>query len=354
MLASLRDARDLGSVECTGRESNPGHELGKLMCYHYTTGAHSEGSRPVHFKIALRYTGRTSRTTGSRESISPSGRYEHPMANTEATMGKTGVDLSLSEGELEAHRETITAFISEVVEDAGAEGAVLGLSGGIDSTLTAHLAVEALGPEGLYGLVMPSEVNRAENMSDAERVAEGLGIEYDVIAIDPIAERFVEAYPDGEDDRMALGNVYVRTRAVLNYLAANERNRIVLGTGNRTEAMTGYFTKYGDQAVDCNPIGNLYKCQVRQLASHLGVPEDLVEKPPSAGMWEGQTDEEEMGLEYDTVDGILALHVDGPLSRSATRRTLGVREEAIDRVVDLYERSEHKRHMPPAPADLGP
>ncbi|WP_331235704.1 NAD+ synthase [Natronorarus salvus] len=276
------------------------------------------------------------------------------MTNTETAVGETGVDLTLSEEELEAHRELITAFISETVEAAGADGAVLGLSGGIDSTLTAHLAVEALGPEGLYGLVMPSEVNREENMSDAERVAEMLGIEYEVIAIDPIVERFVEAFPEGEEDRMTLGNVYVRTRAVLNYFAANSRGLVVLGTGNRTEAMTGYFTKYGDQAVDCNPIGNLYKRQVRGLAAHIGVPEDLVEKPPSAGMWEGQTDEEEMGLDYDTVDGILALHVDGPLSRSATRRTLGLGEGAIDRVVELYERSEHKRQMPPAPAELGP
>jgi NAD+ synthase len=126
----------------------------------------------------------------------------------------------------------------------------------------------------------------------------------------------------------------------------------VLGTGNRSETLTGYYTKYGDQAVDCNPIGNLYKRQVRQLATHVGVPDDLVEKSPSAEMWEGQTDEEEMGLGYDLLDAILVLHVDGPLSASATASSLDVDESVVDRVDELYARSQHKRQMPPAPDEL--
>ncbi|MYL16977.1 NAD+ synthase [Halorubrum distributum] len=259
------------------------------------------------------------------------------------------LDLRLSDEELAATRERIVSFIRDVVDEAGAEGAVLGLSGGIDSTLTAHLAVEALGEDGLHGLTMPSAVNDADVMSDAERVAHDLGVEYDVIEIQPIAEAFFDAVPEAATDQMAAGNVYVRTRAVLNYFVANAENRIVLGTGNRAEAMTGYYTKYGDQAVDCNPIGNLYKQQVRQLATHVGVPRDLVMQEPTAGMWEGQTDAEELGLDYDTVDAILAVHVDGGLSRAATVRELDVPAEAVDRVVDLYERSAHKRAMPPAP-----
>jgi len=259
------------------------------------------------------------------------------------------LDLRLSESELEATRERIVSFISDLVDDAGAEGAVLGLSGGIDSTLTAYLAVEALGEDGLHGITMPSAVNDPDVMSDAERVADDLGIEYDVVEIQPIAEAFFEALPGAAEDRMATGNVYVRTRAVCNYFVANAENRIVLGTGNRAEAMTGYFTKYGDQAVDCNPIGNLYKQQVRQLAAHVGVPRELVMQEPTAGMWEGQTDAEEMGLDYDTVDAILAVHVDGGLSRAATVRALDVPEAAVDRVVELVEGSAHKRSMPPAP-----
>ena len=259
------------------------------------------------------------------------------------------LDLRLSDEELEATRERVVSFVRDVVDDAGAEGAVLGLSGGIDSTLTAHLAVEALGEDGLHGLTMPSSVNDPDVMSDAERVAHDLGIEYDVVEIQPIAEAFFDAVPEAADDRTAAGNVYVRTRAVLNYFVANAENRVVLGTGNRAEAMTGYYTKYGDQAVDCNPIGNLYKQQVRQLAAHVGVDRDLVMQEPTAGMWEGQTDAEEMGLDYDTVDAILAVHVDGGLSRAATVRELDVPEEAVDRVVGLHERSAHKRAMPPAP-----
>jgi len=264
----------------------------------------------------------------------------------------TPFDLRLSESELEKTRTHLVAFIQQIVSDAEADGATLGISGGIDSTTTAHLAVEALGKDGLHGLVMPSEVNNPDVMSDAERVAESLGIEYDVIEIQPIAEQFFDAYPDAAASQMAAGNVYVRTRAVLNYFVANHENRIVLGTGNRSEAMTGYFTKYGDQAVDCNPIGGLYKQQVRQLAAHIGVPHDLVMQTPTAGMWVDQTDEEEMGLDYDTLDAILALHIDGPLSTHATINALNVTAEQVERVESLVAASEHKRSMPPAPEPL--
>jgi NAD+ synthase len=275
------------------------------------------------------------------------------MTTTSPVLEGTNVELLFSESELEARREHIVDFIAETVDEAGAAGAVLGLSGGIDSTLTAYLAVEALGADRLHGLLMPSESNAESDKTDAERVAEELDIEYDVIDINPIVDSFLEAAPDhAAEDRMALGNVRVRTRAVLNYFVANAESRVVLGTGNRSEAATGYFTKYGDQAVDCNPIGNLYKCQVRQLARDIGVPEDLVTRTPTAGMWEGQTDEEEMGLGYNELDAILALHVHGPLSKSATVRTLEVPEAAVDRVVELYETSAHKRSMPPAPEPL--
>ncbi|KPN30162.1 putative NH(3)-dependent NAD(+) synthetase [Halolamina pelagica] len=260
------------------------------------------------------------------------------------------LDIRFSEEELETAREEIVSFIEDTVDAAGADGAVLGLSGGIDSTLTAYLAVEALGEEGLHGLTMPARVSDDELMSDAEAVAQSLGIPYDVIEIEPIAEQFDKAFPEGVDDRTAAGNVRVRTRAVLNYYVANVENRIVLGTGNRSEAMTGYFTKYGDQAVDCNPIGDLYKQQVRQLAAHVGVPHELVMQTPTAEMWAGQTDEEEMGLNYDHLDAVLALHVDGPLSKAATVRYVdGVTEDHVERVVELVERSAHKRSMPPAP-----
>jgi NAD+ synthase len=269
-----------------------------------------------------------------------------------ATADET-LDFGLSESELEAHREHITAFIRDQLEAAGVDRAVVALSGGIDSTLTSHLTVEAVGAENVHGLVMPSEVNRSENMSDAERVAsELLGVEYDAVAIEPIVEAFLDAYPDAADDQLATGNLRVRTRAVLNYLVANHEDALVIGTGNRSEALVGYFTKYGDGAVDCHPIANLYKGQVRQLARHVGVPADLTEKTASAEMWVGQTDEAELGMDYPTLDSVLALHVEGGLSASATARELGVDERVVEEVRALYEASEHKRNAPPGPDPL--
>ncbi|WP_440771871.1 NAD+ synthase [Natronorubrum sp. DTA28] len=262
------------------------------------------------------------------------------------------IDLRFSEGELDRHREHITGFIRDRVDAAGAEGAVLGLSGGIDSTLTATLAVDALGAENVHGLVLPATVSSGENMSDAERVAQNLEISYDVIEIEPIVDSLLAAYPDAEGDREAVGNARARVRAVLNYLVANHEGRLVLGTGNRSEAAVGYFTKYGDGAVDCHPIGNLYKAQVRQLAHHVGVPEDLVTKTPTAELWDDQTDEDEMGVSYETLDSILATHVDGPLSVAATARLLEIEEQTVEKVRGMYERSEHKRRVPPAPEPL--
>ncbi|AXR79167.1 NAD+ synthase [Natrarchaeobaculum sulfurireducens] len=262
------------------------------------------------------------------------------------------IDLRFSEAELEQRRDHLTGFIREQADAAGADGAVLGLSGGIDSTLTASLAVEALGADGVHGLVLPAEVSSEDNMSDAERVAQDLEISYDVIAVEPIVETLLEAYPDADGDHVAVGNARARVRAVLNYLVANHENRLVLGTGNRSEAAVGYFTKYGDGAVDCHPIGNLYKAQVRQLARYVGVPEDLVEKTPTAELWAEQTDEEEMGMDYDTLDAILVTHIDGPLSVDATCRLLEVDEATVATVREMYEASEHKRTVPPAPAPL--
>ena len=263
------------------------------------------------------------------------------------------IDLRFSDEELEVRREHIVEFVRDTAESAGTERTVLGLSGGIDSTLTANLVVEALGEENLHGLVMPGEVSSEENMSDAEWVAQDLGIPYDVFEINPVVDRFLDSYSEAEADRMVVGNLRARTRGVFNYIVANHEEALVVGTGNKSEALVGYFTKYGDGAVDCHPIGNLYKQQVRQLASHVGVPDELVEKPPTAGLWAGQTDEEELGIGYDELDAILALHVEGPLSVAATARELAeVTEEEVRRVRQMYERSAHKRRVPQSPEPL--
>lgn len=255
----------------------------------------------------------------------------------------------LSQEELEQRRGQSTAFIQGMVEEAGADGAVLGLSGGIDSTLTAFLAVEALGPDQVKGLILPGPASDDGNMADAETVAGGLAIPYETMRIDDAVAALLGTYPDVGGDRVATGNVQVRSRAVLTYMVANHENRVVLGTGNRTEALVGYFTKYGDQAVDCNPIGHLYKSQVRQLARRLDVPDRVVEKPPTAGMWPGQTDEDEIGMIYPVLDAVLALHVDGNVPKSRTAALLDVEPEQVDAVVEMHRESQHKRALPPAP-----
>lgn len=259
------------------------------------------------------------------------------------------IDLRLAEDELEDRRERITAFIDEQCASAGVSGVAIGLSGGIDSSLTAALAVEALGAEAVYGISMPAAVSADRHQTDAERIAEQLGIGFDVAPVEPAVESIISARPGGEASEFARGNARARVRAVLTYLIANDEDRLVLGTGNRTEALVGYFTKYGDGAVDCNPIGNLYKCQVRQLARHVGIPEDIVSKTPTAELWADQTDEEELGIEYDTLDRILALHVDGPLSVAATAKALECGRETVQDVDSLVRASAHKRSTPPQP-----
>ena len=259
------------------------------------------------------------------------------------------VDLSLSEAELAAERQRITRFIREQVDEAGANGAVLGLSGGIDSSLTAALTVEAVGADAVTGLSLPAAVSSDRHRNDAELVADQLGLDLTVIEIEPLVSPLVEAVPHSSIGERARGNASARLRAVLNYLIANEEGRLVIGTGNRSEALVGYFTKYGDGAVDCHPIGGLYKCQVRQLARALDIPERIIEKPPTAELWAGQADEDELGLEYDQLDRILALNVDGPLSVAATARELDCSPELVERVRGLVSGAEHKRQMPPAP-----
>lgn len=258
--------------------------------------------------------------------------------------------LTLDSTELTDTHKHICSFITDQYESAGVDGVVIGLSGGIDSSLTAYLATDALGPARVHGLLLPSSVNPSESTTHAETVATNLGITYDTIPIEPIVSAITEAYNPTGVEEATIGNIRVRVRAVLLYYAANHRNALVLGTGNRSEALVGYFTKYGDGAVDCNPIGTLYKHQVRQLARHLDVPEEIIEKPPSAELWEDHTDEAELGLTYDTIDTILALTIDGPYPPSAvTAHFDDITTADITRVRELYEQSKHKRQLPPTP-----
>lgn len=268
-----------------------------------------------------------------------------------------------------------TAFVRSVVEDADADGVVVNMSGGIDSTVTATLAVDALGADAVYGLVLPAAASDDDNVADARRVADELGIDHRTIDLAPVVDGFTLAFTTGEFEytpsdplasthsrdvlvepiahrdgfERALGNVVARLRMAVAYFEANTTNRLVLGTGNRTELELGYFTKYGDGGVDLLPIGDLYKSEVRDLARHLGVPEDIVEKRPTAGLWEAQTDESELGATYATIDAILERLLDENRGIGETADEVGVHRDLVVRFVDKHVGTEHKRAKPPTP-----
>jgi NAD+ synthase len=245
-------------------------------------------------------------------------------------------------------KNAITSFISIQLKESGANGAVIGLSGGIDSTVAAYLSACAIGHENVLGILLPvRNLTPEQDGDDAIDIADRLGIEYRVIEISDILQSFSGSIPDYDTDAVVSnGNLIARTRMCVLYYYANLLNRIVIGTGNRTELLLGYATKYGDSGVDIEPLGDLYKTEVFELARYLGVPERIIEKPPSARLWAGQTDEGELGMRYPEIDRILRMLVDEKLSVEEVVAR-GVPEDDVSRITDLIRTSEHKRHAPP-------
>lgn len=251
---------------------------------------------------------------------------------------------------LETAQNKIIDFIRNETLKAGVTGAVIGISGGIDSALAATLAVKALGKDQVLGIHMPeSGLTPAEDSKDAKALADWLDIEFQTIDISGIISAFLAAVPKSESaDRLSMGNLKARTRMSLLYFHANRMNRMVIGTGNKTEILLGYFTKYGDGGVDLEPIGGLYKTEVWELSRRLGVPEPLITKKPSAGLWAGQTDEAELGISYVKVDEVLR-KLEQNIDPESIMNTLEVSEEQLNSVINRIERSEHKRNAPPVP-----
>ncbi|PMP94177.1 MAG: NAD(+) synthetase, partial [Thermodesulfobacterium geofontis] len=201
----------------------------------------------------------------------------------------------------------IVEFIKRKIKESGAKGVVLGISGGIDSATTAYLAVKALGKDKVLGIVMPYYKN--QETEDAIYVCKTLGINYRIINIENIVDEF-EKTLNLKIEKITKGNLMVRSRMVILYGFANALNYLVLGTSNKSEYLVGYFTKWGDGASDIAPLLGLYKTEVRELAKKLGVPEKIIFKTPTAGLWEGQTDEDELGITYDLLDRILYKLID--------------------------------------------
>lgn len=256
----------------------------------------------------------------------------------------------LNSMDLEKAQNRIIDFIRDMTDKAGVSGAVIGISGGIDSALAATLAVKALGKDRVLGIHMPeSSLTPAVDSEDARTLADWLGIEYHIIDISGIISAFMAAVPEsGSADRLTRGNLKARTRMSLLYFHANQLNRMVIGTGNRTEILLGYYTKYGDGGVDLEPIGGLYKTEVWELSRRLGIPEPLITKKPSAGLWAGQTDEADLGISYVKVDEVLRMLEEGAEPRNILNKT-GVSAEQLNSVTQRIEINEHKRKAPPVP-----
>jgi NAD+ synthase len=254
--------------------------------------------------------------------------------------------------DVERVTEDIADFIKTRIGRAGAAGAVLGLSGGLDSATAAFLAVRALGPERIWPLLLPYRTSSPATVADAELVANLLGLSLTTCDVTPQ----IEAYFRGPAGRghgtppspLRVGNKVARERMSVLYDQAKARGALVLGTGNRSERLLGYTTLWGDMACDLAPLGHLYKTQVRQLAGALGLPTRILDKAPTADLWPGQTDEGELGISYQRADELLHLLVDRRL-KSAEVAALGYQQAEIARVRHLLRSSAHKRRLPPCP-----
>ena len=241
------------------------------------------------------------------------------------------------------------AFIRDALDAAGFKRLVIGLSGGIDSAVSAGLAVRALGADKVRGVLMPYASSSAASLTDAAAVADTLGLETEKVEITPMADAFLQDVP--ADARLRRGNVMARCRMIVLYDRSARDDSLVLGTGNRTEDLLGYTTMYGDNACALNPLGKLYKTEVRLLAAHLGLPASVLNKAPSADLWEGQSDEDELGFTYAEVDNLLHHMIDEGLG-GRQLESLGFAPELVGKVQSRVRAMAFKRN--PAPVALFP
>ncbi|MGD8455917.1 MAG: NAD+ synthase [Anaerolineales bacterium] len=240
--------------------------------------------------------------------------------------------------------QVLTKFIHSEITRAGFSKAVLGVSGGIDSSLSCTLAAKALGPENVLALRMPYESSSPDSLEHAQLLIEQLGVQSTTIPITPMVKPYLEMIPEKESVRR--GNVMARQRMIVVYDQSMAFKGLVVGTGNKTEILLGYTTLFGDSACAINPIGDLYKTQVRQLAREIGVPDVIIDKPPSADLWVGQTDEGELGFTYEDVDKLLYELIDQQKSPEECAAG-GFDEGFVREVMERVRRNHYKRVMPP-------
>ncbi len=244
----------------------------------------------------------------------------------------------------------ITDFIQGYIEESGVNGVVIGVSGGIDSSVALALAVKALGKDRVTALILPDRrTTPKQDVDDALTLAKLFDVKHYLINIDEIVDTYsVLPFFDLEDN-IATGNLRARIRMNILYYYANRFSYLVLGTGDRSEILIGYFTKYGDGAVDLLPLACLYKTQVRHIAHWLGIPERIIKKPSSPRLWPGHLAEKELGMKYEDIDLILYGLFDLGLTKEELSEVTGISTELIERVITLHRRSRHKRGFPPYP-----
>jgi len=257
-------------------------------------------------------------------------------------------------------KNIITKFIHDKVFETGLQNVVIGISGGIDSAVVTTLAVEALGKNRVTGILMPGstiDTLKNTNYTDAINLAVSLGINHFLISVDTFINKdcldtMKNILQDDKERRVRIGNILARGRMIILYDQAMFRKALVLGTTNKTELLLGYFTKYGDGAVDIEPVADLYKTEIFQLARHIGVPETIINKPPSADLWENQTDEEELGLKYEEIDQILWWLIEEQynvknLSRDLEKLTGITDKKVLEKVLTIMSKNYHKTAQPP-------
>jgi NAD+ synthase len=243
-------------------------------------------------------------------------------------------------------RQIIGEFIRGHLEQTGFERMVLALSGGLDSALVAYLLAEAIGPHNLKCVLMPYRTSSPESKADAEDVVRHLGCQSEVIDITPMVDGYFAGRGDDGSGKRRLGNFAARMRMAVIYDRSADWRALVCGTSNKTEALLGYTTIYGDNAAALMPIGDLYKSQVRQMSLDMGVPAQILAKPPTADLWPNQTDEGELGMTYEELDRLLYWLVDRRRTH-AQLEAMGFRSTDITRVEELMATSEFKRQTPP-------
>jgi NAD+ synthase len=237
----------------------------------------------------------------------------------------------------------LVEFLRDETQKAGFRRGVLGLSGGIDSAVVAYLAARAFGPENVIAVLMPHSSSNPQSRLDADLVAEETGIKTELVDISPMVDPFLTEY--SIEDKLRRGNVMARQRMIILYDLSQRERGLVLGTSNKTELLLGYGTLHGDMACGINPLGDLYKTQVWELAAALGLPRKIIDKEPSADLWSGQTDESEFGFTYKVADQLLYQMIDERRSTSELQ-TMGYSDDLIRRVWEMVRKSQFKRRPP--------